>query len=100
MRAASPDGPLTGEALTLTPGWHIRAPGTTTAPASRSRSPPGRTCTPSARCAGTPVTELMPDSHRHHLGVSLAVPDVDGANFWGGRTFVARPRPGVAGQPR
>jgi hypothetical protein len=38
--------------------------------------------------AGTPVTELMPASHRHHLGASLAVPDVDGANFWGGRTFV------------
>lgn len=37
---------------------------------------------------GTPVTELMPASHRHHLGASLAVPDVDGANFWGGRTFV------------
>ncbi|MBE1491717.1 DUF6807 domain-containing protein [Plantactinospora soyae] len=37
---------------------------------------------------GTPVTELMPASHRHHLGAGLAVPDVGGANFWGGRTFV------------
>jgi hypothetical protein len=38
--------------------------------------------------AGTVVTELMPTSHRHHLGVSIAVADVDGHNFWGSRTFV------------
>ncbi|WP_205328335.1 PmoA family protein [Glycomyces sp. YM15] len=38
--------------------------------------------------AGTVVTELMPPDHRHHLGVSLAVPDAGGANFWGGRTYV------------
>lgn len=38
--------------------------------------------------AGTEVTELMPDDHLHHLGVSVAVADVGGANFWGGRTFV------------
>lgn len=38
--------------------------------------------------AGTTVTELMPASHRHHLGVSVAVAEVDGANFWGGRTFL------------
>ncbi|MBC6458220.1 PmoA family protein [Actinomadura sp. HBU206391] len=37
---------------------------------------------------GTEVTELMPDDHLHHLGVSVAVPDVGGRNFWGGRTFV------------
>jgi hypothetical protein len=39
--------------------------------------------------AGTTVTELMPASHRHHAGMSIAVPDVDGANFWGGRSFIA-----------
>ncbi|GLZ13399.1 oxidoreductase [Actinomadura sp. NBRC 104425] len=38
--------------------------------------------------AGTEVTELTPADHRHHLGVSIAVPDVGGRNFWGGRTFV------------
>lgn len=38
--------------------------------------------------AGTVVTEVMPSSHRHHLGVSIAVEDVDGHNFWGSRTFV------------
>ncbi len=37
--------------------------------------------------AGTELTELMPADHLHHLGVSIAVPDVSGANFWGGRTF-------------
>jgi hypothetical protein len=37
---------------------------------------------------GTVVTELRPADHVHHLGVSMAVPDVSGANFWGGRTFV------------
>ncbi|MGN9908273.1 PmoA family protein [Phytohabitans sp. LJ34] len=38
--------------------------------------------------AGTEVTESMPADHLHHLGVSVAVADVGGANFWGGRTFV------------
>jgi hypothetical protein len=38
--------------------------------------------------AGTTVTELMPASHRHHLGVSIAVAEVDSGNFWGGRTFI------------
>jgi hypothetical protein len=37
---------------------------------------------------GTTVTELMPVSHRHHLGLSVAVAEVDGGNFWGGRTFL------------
>lgn len=44
---------------------------------------------PVTTVAGAVVTELMPPSHRHHAGVSIAVPDVDGANFWGGRTFIA-----------
>ncbi|MGI5350727.1 PmoA family protein [Streptomyces sp. CA-250714] len=38
--------------------------------------------------AGTLVTELSPADHTHHLGVGVAVPDVEGHNFWGGRTFV------------
>ncbi|WP_420000629.1 PmoA family protein [Streptomyces boninensis] len=37
---------------------------------------------------GTPVTEELPADHPHHLGVGVAVPDVEGHNFWGGRTFV------------
>ncbi|MEU4093139.1 PmoA family protein [Streptomyces sp. NPDC026673] len=43
---------------------------------------------PLTTLAGVPVTDFMPGDHLHHLGVSLAVPDVDGRNFWGGRTFV------------
>lgn len=43
---------------------------------------------PLTTLAGVPVTELTPDDHPHHLGVSIAVPDVAGGNFWGGRTFV------------
>ncbi|MDT0302681.1 DUF6807 domain-containing protein [Streptomonospora wellingtoniae] len=37
---------------------------------------------------GTVVTEVRPEDHRHHLGVGVAVPDIDGSSFWGGTTFV------------
>ncbi|MGW0781672.1 DUF6807 domain-containing protein [Streptomyces sp. NPDC002913] len=43
---------------------------------------------PVTTLAGTPVTEERPADHIHHLGASVAVPDVAGHNFWGGRTFV------------
>ncbi|WP_405580388.1 PmoA family protein [Streptomyces sp. NBC_01092] len=43
---------------------------------------------PVTTLAGTAVTEIGPADHIHHLGVGVAVPDVEGANFWGGRTFV------------
>ncbi|MGW2477573.1 DUF6807 domain-containing protein [Streptomyces sp. NPDC001665] len=43
---------------------------------------------PVTTLAGTPVTEERPADHIHHLGASVAVPDVSGHNFWGGRTFV------------
>ncbi|MFE6735147.1 DUF6807 family protein [Microbacterium sp. NPDC057650] len=36
---------------------------------------------------GAPATEVSPDDHLHHLGLSLALPDVNGASFWGGSTF-------------
>lgn len=38
---------------------------------------------------GLTVTDAAPDSHTHQFGISVAFPDVDGTNFWGGRTFVA-----------
>lgn len=38
--------------------------------------------------AGVPVTERSPIDHRHHYGLSLAVADVNGTTYWGGRTFV------------
>jgi predicted dehydrogenase len=37
---------------------------------------------------GVTVTELNPADHVHHLGVSVAIADVGGRNFWGGRTYV------------
>ncbi|MGW0120449.1 DUF6807 domain-containing protein [Streptomyces sp. NPDC003327] len=43
---------------------------------------------PVTTLAGRAVTETVPADHPHHLGVGIAVPDVDGHNFWGGRTFV------------
>ncbi|WP_330350170.1 PmoA family protein [Streptomyces sp. NBC_00582] len=43
---------------------------------------------PVTTLAGTMVTELTPADHLHHLGVGVAVPDVEGHNFWGGRTYV------------
>jgi len=43
---------------------------------------------PVTTLAGTAVTELTPADHTHHLGVGVAVPDVEGHNFWGGRTYV------------
>ncbi|WP_046733048.1 PmoA family protein [Streptomyces humi] len=43
---------------------------------------------PVTTLAGTTVTELTPADHLHHLGVGVAVPDVEGHNFWGGRTYV------------
>jgi len=38
--------------------------------------------------SGRSVTARMPEDHLHHLGVSLALPDVDGTSYWGGTTYV------------
>ncbi|MET7908671.1 DUF6807 family protein [Streptomyces avermitilis] len=43
---------------------------------------------PVTTLAGTAVTERSPADHAPHLGVGVAVPDVEGFNFWGGRTHV------------
>ncbi|SDT80113.1 DUF6807 domain-containing protein [Actinoplanes derwentensis] len=43
---------------------------------------------PVTTLAGTTVTGFMPDDHRHHLGASIAVPTLNTANFWGGRTWI------------
>ncbi|MFG1702739.1 DUF6807 family protein [Nonomuraea sp. M3C6] len=37
---------------------------------------------------GVEVTEFRPEDHVHHLGVGVAIADLGGANFWGGRTYV------------
>ncbi|MFK8910336.1 PmoA family protein [Streptomyces sp. YS-3] len=57
-------------------------------PTSDPRMSPRPFLHPVTTLAGTPVTEYRPADHRHHVGVSVAVPDVEGHNFWGGRTFV------------
>ncbi len=38
--------------------------------------------------SGTALTLTSPVDHRHHYGLSLTVPDVDGTTYWGGRTFL------------
>jgi Methane oxygenase PmoA len=43
---------------------------------------------------GVVVTAAGPADHPWHLGLSVAVPDVDGANVWGGPTY--RPGEGYA----
>jgi hypothetical protein len=57
-------------------------------PALAARLSPRPYLHPLTTLGGATVTELMPADHRHHLGVGVAVPDVAGRNFWGGRTFV------------
>jgi hypothetical protein len=37
---------------------------------------------------GVPVTDALPEDHRWHLGISVAMQDVNGTNLWGGRTYV------------
>lgn len=37
--------------------------------------------------AGTVVTDHQPLDHVWHLGAGVALQDVDGVNFWGGRTY-------------
>ena len=43
---------------------------------------------PVCTLAGAEVSEVIPADHPHHLGVGIAVADVGGVNFWGGRTYV------------
>ncbi len=37
---------------------------------------------------GVVVSDREPEDHRWHLGVGVAIQDVGGVNFWGGRTYV------------
>jgi hypothetical protein len=38
---------------------------------------------------GVTVTDAYPADHRWHMGISFAMPDVNGTSFWGGPTFIA-----------
>ncbi|MBP1134937.1 putative dehydrogenase [Arthrobacter sp. PvP023] len=42
---------------------------------------------PVSTLAGTVVTDHLPEDHLWHLGAGVAIQDVDGVNFWGGRTY-------------
>ncbi|MFD8306592.1 DUF6807 family protein [Streptomyces sp. NPDC059690] len=59
-----------------------------TRPELAARLSPRPCLHPVTTLAGTAVTELSPADHTHHLGVGVAVPDVEGHNFWGGRSYV------------
>ena len=43
---------------------------------------------PARSLGGRPMTVVTPRDHRHHYGVSLALADVNGITYWGGRTYV------------
>ncbi|WP_067873075.1 DUF6807 family protein [Agromyces aureus] len=38
--------------------------------------------------AGVRVTDVHPTDHLHHFGIGVALPDVNGTSYWGGRTYV------------
>nr|WP_272898155.1 PmoA family protein [Agromyces seonyuensis] len=43
---------------------------------------------PVTTLAGTVTTDTLPADHLHHLGLGVALPDVNGTSHWGGRTYV------------
>ncbi|MET7669541.1 PmoA family protein [Micromonospora luteifusca] len=57
-------------------------------PALDARHGPRPYLHPVRTLGGTVVTDALPADHVWHLGASLAVPDVNGSNLWGGRTYV------------
>ncbi|MGI5520620.1 PmoA family protein [Micromonospora sp. CA-259024] len=57
-------------------------------PALDARHGPRPYLHPVRTLGGTVVTDALPADHVWHLGASLAVQDVNGANLWGGRTYV------------
>lgn len=64
-----------------------RSAGTSPGPSCRPGSPRARICTPSPPWPARLSPSSAPPT-THHLGVGVAVPDVEGFNFWGGRTYV------------
>ncbi|WP_159707135.1 DUF6807 family protein [Arthrobacter sp. 18067] len=61
---------------TLQDGSHIR-----------ETSSPRPYLHPVRTLGGTVVTDHVPADHVWHLGAGVALQDVDGINFWGGRTY-------------
>lgn len=82
MTAPAPDAPVVLRVAGRPVGRYV------TRPELPARLSPRPYLHPVTTLAGTAVTELSPADHTHHLGVGVAVPDVEGHNFWGGRTYV------------
>ncbi|WP_416983959.1 PmoA family protein [Streptomyces sp. T028] len=80
--APAPDAPVVLRVAGRPVGRYV------TRPELPARLSPRPYLHPVTTLAGTEVTELTPADHLHHLGVGVAVPDVEGNNFWGGRTYV------------
>jgi hypothetical protein len=57
-------------------------------PAVDSQLSPRPYLHPVRTLSGVAVSEILPEDHPHHLGVSVAVQDVAKTNLWGGRTYV------------
>jgi predicted dehydrogenase len=53
----------------------------------RASSSPRPYLHPVRTLSGIVVTDHQPADHVWHLGVGVALQDVDGVNFWGGRTY-------------
>ncbi|MEZ0164278.1 DUF6807 family protein [Kineococcus sp. LSe6-4] len=75
-------------------GAHLRAAGTVLArlddgSATPRVHSPRPFLHPVHSLAGVPVSAAGPVLHRHQNGLSLALPDVEGTNHWGGRTYVS-----------
>ncbi|WP_395244318.1 DUF6807 family protein [Agromyces sp. MMS24-K17] len=43
---------------------------------------------PVTTLGGVRVTDSHPTDHLHHFGIGVALPDVNGTSYWGGRTYV------------
>ena len=77
----------------MTPAVRLRAGGVevatyVTEPDVDPREGPRPYLHPVRTLGGVPVTDVRPEDHRWHLGVSVAMQDVNGTNLWGGRTYV------------
>ncbi|WP_069771158.1 PmoA family protein [Streptomyces sp. LUP30] len=82
MTAPAPDSPVVLRVAGRPVARYV------TRPELPARLSPRPCLHPVTTLAGTVVTEFSPADHTHHLGVGVAVPDVEGHNFWGGRTYV------------
>ena len=110
------DGRLAGDASALLPrDPRGRAAAPAPPPRRRAGSPPGRPLLrigdhvvaryeegtsidsvlsprpflhPVETLGGVRVTDSHPTDHLHHFGIGVALPDVNGTSYWGGRTYV------------